>query len=40
MTFVKESTMFSAESFIVSSGLTCKSLIRFEFILVYSIRKC
>ena len=31
--------MFSSKRFIVS-GLTFRSLIRFEFILVYGIRKC
>ena len=31
--------MFSSESFIVS-GLTFKSLIHFEFIFVYGVRKC
>ena len=31
--------MFSSQSFIVS-GLTFKSLIHFEFIFVYDIRKC
>ena len=31
--------MFSSRSFIVS-GLTFRSLIHFEFILVYSVRKC
>ena len=31
--------MFSSKSFIVS-GLTVKSLIHFEFIFVYGIRKC
>ena len=31
--------MFSSKSFI-ASGLTCTSLIHFEFIFVYSVRKC
>ena len=31
--------MFSSRSFIVS-GLTFRSLIHFEFIFVYSVRKC
>ena len=31
--------MFSSRSFIVS-GLTLRSLIHFEFIFVYGIRKC
>ena len=31
--------MFSSKSFIVS-GLTFKSLIHFEFIFVYGVRKC
>ena len=31
--------MFSSESFIVS-GLTFRSLIHFEFIFVYGVRKC
>ena len=31
--------MFSSKSFIVS-GLTFRSLIHFEFIFVYSVRKC
>ena len=31
--------MFSSKSFIVS-GITFKSLIHFEFILVYGVRKC
>ena len=31
--------MFSSRSFIVS-GLTLRSLIHFEFILVYGVRKC
>ena len=31
--------MFSSRSFIVS-GLTFKSLIHFEFIFVYGVRKC
>ena len=31
--------MFSSRSFIVS-GLTFRSLIHFEFILVYGVRKC
>ena len=31
--------MFSSKSFIVS-GLTFKTLIHFEFIFVYSVRKC
>ena len=31
--------MFSSKSFIVS-GLTFRSLIHFEFILVYGVRKC
>ena len=32
-------TMFSSRSFIVS-GLTFRSLIHFEFIFVYAVRKC
>ena len=31
--------MFSSRSFIVS-GLTLRSLIHFDFIFVYSVRKC
>ena len=31
--------MFSSKSFIVS-GLTCRSLIIFELIFVYGVRKC
>ena len=31
--------MFSSKNFIVS-GLTCMSLIHFEFIFVYGVRKC
>ena len=31
--------MFSSKSFIVS-GLTCRSLIYFEFILMCGVRKC
>ena len=31
--------MFSSKSFIVS-GLTFRSLIRFEFIFVYGVKKC
>jgi len=31
--------MFSSRSFIVS-GLRCRSLIHFEFIFVYGVRKC
>ena len=31
--------MFSSRSFIVS-GLTLRSLIHFEFIFVYGVRKC
>ena len=31
--------MFSSSSFIVS-GLTCRSLIQFEFIFMYGVRKC
>ena len=31
--------MFNSKSFIVS-GLTFRSLIRFEFIFVYGVRKC
>ena len=31
--------MFSSRSFIVS-GLTCRSLIYFEFIFVYGVRNC
>ena len=31
--------MFSSRSFIVS-GLTFRSLIHFEFIFVYAVRKC
>ena len=31
--------LFSSKSFIVS-GLTCRSLIHFEFISVYGVRKC
>ena len=31
--------MFSSKSFTVS-GLTCRSLIHFEFIFVYGVRKC
>ena len=31
--------IFSSKNFIVS-GLTCRSLIHFEFIFVYGVRKC
>ena len=40
MTYVIEcSALFSSKSFIVS-GLTLRSLIHFEFIFVYGVRKC
>ena len=41
MWFMSESVlpMFSCKSFIVS-GLTFRSLIHFEFIFVYDVRKC
>ena len=39
LTYVIECSMFSSKRFIVS-GLTCRSLIHFEFIFVYGIRKC
>ena len=37
--YVKECTMFSSKIFIVS-GLMFKSLMHFEFIFVYDVRKC
>ena len=39
MIYVSVLSMFSSSSFIVS-GLTCRSLIHFEFIFVYGVRKC
>ena len=39
MTYVKECSIFSSKSFIVSS-FTFRSLIHFEFIFVYSVREC
>ena len=40
MMYVRECVpMFSSRSFIVS-GLTFRSLIHFEFIFVYGVRKC
>ena len=40
MIYVKESfCLFSSRSLMIS-GLTCRSLIQFEFILVYGVRKC
>ena len=41
MIYVRESVlpMFSSKSFIVS-GLTFRSLIHFEFIFIYGIKKC
>ena len=39
MIYVSVSAMFSSRSFIVS-GLTFRSLIHFEFIFVYGVRKC
>ena len=39
MIYVKECSMFSSKSFIMS-GLTFSSLIHFEFIFVYGVRKC
>ena len=40
MIYVRENfAMFSSRSFIVS-GLTLRSLIHFEFIFVYGVRKC
>ena len=38
-TYLKVISMFSSRSFIVS-GLTFRSLIHFEFIFVYGVRKC
>ena len=38
MIYIKEWSMFYSRSFMVS-GLTCRSLIHFEFIFVYGIRK-
>ena len=37
--YVRVFCMFSSKSFVVS-GLTCRSLIHFEFIFGYGIRKC
>ena len=37
--YVKECSMFSSRSFMVS-GLTFRSLIYFQFIFVYGVRKC
>ena len=37
--YVKECSMFSSRSFMVS-GLTFRSLIYFQFIVVYGMRKC
>ena len=39
MVYVGEWPVFSSKSFIVS-GLTFRSLIHFEFIFVYDVRKC
>ena len=39
MIYVRVLPMFSSRSFIVS-GLTFRSLIHFEFIFVYGVRKC
>ena len=39
MLYFRECSMFSSRSFTVS-GLTFKSLFHFEFIFVYSVRKC
>ena len=39
MIYVSVLPMFSSRSFIVS-GLTVRSLIHFEFIFVYGVRKC
>ena len=39
VTFVKDCTMFSSKSCIVS-GLTFNSLIHFEFIFAYGVSKC
>ena len=39
MIYVIECSMFSSKSFIVS-GLTFRSVIHFEFIFVYGVRKC
>ena len=39
MIYVRECSMFSSKSFIVS-GLTFRSLIHFEFIFVYGVRRC
>ena len=39
MVYVSVLPMFSSRSFIVS-GLTFRSLICFEFIFVYGVRKC
>ena len=39
MIYVRECSMFSSKSLIVS-GLTFRSLIHFEFIFVYGVRKC
>ena len=39
MIYVRELSMFSSRSFIVS-GPTFRSLIHFEFIFVYGVRKC
>ena len=39
MMYVRVSCLFSSKSFIVSD-LTLKSLINFEFIFAYDVRKC
>ena len=39
MIYVIECSMFSAKSF-TASGLTLRSLIHFELIFVYGVRKC
>ena len=39
MIYVRECSMFSSRSFIVC-GLTFRSLVHFEFIFVYVVRKC
>ena len=37
--YVRECSMFSSKSFMVS-GLPFRSLVHFEFIFVYGVRKC
>ena len=40
MMYVRECSVFSSNKSFIVSGLTFKSLIHFEFIFVYGVRKC